>query len=103
MRVLTKHVLIEGEDYMLFEDVSKTTGYRFFGTISYGDLEETEYGYKAKREMCNAEMCVSFKNVAEALERRKHEVEERHFIEENHLDLDNAEDCKKLIQFIDRR
>lgn len=69
MKVITRCVNIENEEFVLISDVHN--GQKYYGTIPYTEL--TEDG-RMKRTMNGAEMAISFENASKALENRKRRV-----------------------------
>lgn len=65
MKIVTKSVVIENEEFVLISDTDKTYG-DFYGTIPYTELDDEG---KMKRELNGLEMCVG-RTIANALQRR---------------------------------
>lgn len=65
MKVLTKVVSIEGQEFVLVSDERNDTTY--YGTIPYSELDENGM---LKRELNGHEMCISLESVGAALENR---------------------------------
>lgn len=67
MKVLCKHVLIEGQEFVLIEDKhdEKTM---YWGTISYNDLDDKG---RIRRMLDGFDMAISLKNPGEAIQRRQ--------------------------------
>lgn len=70
MKVLTKYVSIEGEEFVLIQDKTNE-GRVYFGTIPYTELDESG---RMKRALNGKEISISFNNAAEALENRKKDI-----------------------------
>ena len=68
MKVITKYVNIEGREFYLITD--EHNGEKYYGTIPY---ENTREGVLIKG-MNGAQMCISFKSPAEALDNRKKDI-----------------------------
>lgn len=66
MKVVTKSVIIENEEFVLIKDTDTNYG-EYYGTIPYTELDEEG---KMKRELNGFEICVEH-TIAEALERRR--------------------------------
>ena len=73
MEVLTKYVNIENEEFVLISD-KREDGVEYYGTIPYSELDEKG---RMKRTLNGFEMCISFKSIAEALDRRYDEIKTR--------------------------
>lgn len=73
MKVLTKLVSIENEEFVLIQDTTKD-GKEYFGTIPYSELDEKGC---MKRALNGFEMCISFNNISEALDRRYDAIKTR--------------------------
>lgn len=69
MKVVTKSVMIENEEFVLIKDTDKNYG-EYYGTIPYTELDEDG---KMKRALNGFEICVE-RTIAEALERRKTDI-----------------------------
>lgn len=69
MRVLTKSVLIENQEFVLV--TNEHEGRTYFATIPYEALDENGC---MKREMNGGEMCISFENAGGAINNRKKQV-----------------------------
>jgi len=68
MKVLTKNVLIEDEEFVLITDEHE--GRKFYGTIPYSELENG----KIKRELNGFELCIDWVNTTNALENRRKDI-----------------------------
>lgn len=69
MKVITKCVNIENEEFVLILDEHE--GRKYFGTIPYTELDENG---KMKRALNGFEIAISFKSIADAIERRKENI-----------------------------
>lgn len=65
MKVLTKHVLLEEEKFVLIMDEHE--GQTYYGTIPYTELDETG---RMKRPLNGFEMAISFDSIGDALNNR---------------------------------
>ena len=72
MKVLTKCVSMENENFVLIEDECEVKGKKihYFGTIPYTELNEKGC---MKRALNGFEMCMGY-TIPEALERRQDEI-----------------------------
>lgn len=77
MKVVTKSVVIENEEFVLIKDTDKNYG-EYYGTIPYTELDEEG---KMKRELNGFEICVEH-TIAEALERRKSSIIRERLVKE---------------------
>lgn len=66
MKVITKRITIEDQDFVLIKDHDKNYG-EFYGTIPYTELNEVG---GMKRPLNGFEMCVSNNDVNDAIIRR---------------------------------
>lgn len=66
MKVLTKRVNFEGQEFVLIKDTQN--GKTFYGTIPYTELDSEG---RMKRELNGIQMRISFENAAEALNNRR--------------------------------
>lgn len=62
MKVLTRNVVIENQEYVLISD--KSNGKTWFGTIPYAELDSNG---RMKRELNGLQMRISFESAADAL------------------------------------
>lgn len=69
MKVITKLVELENEKFVLIKD--EQNGRKFYGTIPYSELDERGC---LKRPLNGFEMCVSFLNIADAIEQRNKQI-----------------------------
>ena len=69
MKVLTKSVLFEGQEFVLIQNSHE--GRTYYGTIPCTELDSTG---RLKRQLNGAEMQISWENPAVALENRRREV-----------------------------
>ena len=69
LKVITKKVIIEDEEFVLVELTRTDDGNRFFGTIPYSELDEKGC---MKRELNGFEMCIN-ETIARAIDMR-HDV-----------------------------
>lgn len=94
MKVLTKRVTIENQDFVLIQDEKQ--GRTFYGTIPYTELNEKG---AMKRALNGAEMSIDFKNPAKALHNRKVDLVIKrltnHFMKQG---LDVIEAMKKVVE-----
>ena len=89
MRVLTRHVVIENEEFVLIKDKTND-GKDYYGTIPYTELDNEG---KMKRGLNGFEMRVSFDGVADAIRNRKRGIIQERLISEymaDGLDKDKA-------------
>ena len=77
MKVVTRSVIIENEEFVLIKDTDKNYG-EYYGTIPYTELDEEG---KMKRALNGFEICVEH-TIAEALERRKTKIKRDRIIKE---------------------
>lgn len=70
MKVLTKHVNLMGEEFVLISDKS-ADGKTYFATIPYYEIDSAG---RLKRLLNGFDMCISFKDTAEALENRINQI-----------------------------
>lgn len=94
MKVLTKKVTIENEDFVLFQDEHE--GKIYYGTIPYSELDEQG---RMKRRLDGLEMCINFESIERAITDRKTQTVLHNFILQNKLDINNTEDFKKYGEF----
>jgi len=88
MKVLTKCVNIDGEEFVLIENTQNDK--HFYGTIPYTELDE--HG-RMKRGLDGFEMVISFVSAADALEQRKRRIKQQKLMAEYiraGLDRDSA-------------
>ncbi len=69
MKVLTKVVMIEDEEFALITD--KHEGCTYYGTIPYSETDENG---RLKRALNGFDMCVSFVSIADALKERTNRI-----------------------------
>jgi hypothetical protein len=69
MKVVTKSVMIENEEFVLIKDTDANYG-EYYGTIPYTELDEEG---KMKRELNGFEICIEH-TIGKALERRKMDI-----------------------------
>ena len=67
MRVLTKCLQIQDKNFYLITDKSNVDGRVYYGTIPYTDVDENG---KLKRVLCGFDMCISFKDINDAIKSR---------------------------------
>ena len=68
MKVITKYVNIENEEFYLIKDSHE--GKTYYGTINYKDVDENG---KLKRQLNGFQMCIA-DTVEEALARRERDI-----------------------------
>ena len=68
MKVLTKNVLIEDEEFVLITDEFK--GRKYYGTIPYSEVENG----RLKRRLNGFDMCICFESIGEAIEDRRKDI-----------------------------
>lgn len=68
MKVITKHVNIENEEFYLIKNSHE--GKAYYGTINYKEVDENG---KLKRQLNGFDMCIA-DTVGEALERRETDI-----------------------------
>ena len=81
MKVITKHVEIENEAFVLIKDEKTDCNgehYEFYGTIPYAELDEKGY---MKRALNGFDMCIA-DTANEALARRKDDIKTDRAIKE---------------------
>lgn len=76
MKVLTKRVNFEGQEFVLIKDTQN--GKTFYGTIPYTELDSEG---RMKRTLNGIQMRISFENPAEALNNRRIAVAEDRILE----------------------
>ena len=69
MKVVSKSVVIENEEFVLIKDTNEAYGV-YYGTIPYTELNEEG---RMKRELNGFEICIDH-TIAGALERRKTDI-----------------------------
>ncbi len=69
MRIITKYVVIEKQEYVLIEN--EKDGKKYWGTIPYTEIDEKG---RMKRTMNGLEMKVSFKSAQDAYKKRRDEI-----------------------------
>jgi len=69
MKVLTKHVLFEDQEFVLVENYHE--GKKYWGTIPYKELDREG---RMRRELNGIEMRISFVSAADALNNRRIDV-----------------------------
>ena len=79
MKVLTKHVNIENEEFALITD--KYEGRTYYGTIPYSEVDENG---RLKRQLNGFDMCISFLNIADALKERTNRIKTVRYEAEGH-------------------
>lgn len=82
MKVITKNVNIENEEFALIHDTQK--GRDFYGTIPYTELNERGC---MKRALNGFEMCIA-DTIPEALRRRTNQIAFRKYKEEGHTEAE---------------
>ena len=80
MKVVTKYVNIENEEFVLIKD-NAPDGRAFYGTIPYSELDENG---RMKRGMNGFEMCISFLNVADAIRNRTNDIKAERYKAKGH-------------------
>ena len=94
MKVLTKRVTIENQDFVLIQDEKE--GRTFYGTIPYTELNEKG---GMKRELNGGEMRIDFESPAKALDNRKIDIVIKrltnHFMKQG---FDVIEAMKKVVE-----
>lgn len=92
MKVLTKNVLIEGEEFVLITDEHE--GRNYYGTIPYSELNNEG---KMKRPLNGFEMCISFKGIPQAIERREKHILIERFKKEGHTEEELLNYCLQVL------
>ena len=69
MKVLTKCVNIENQEFVLIQDESNNE--KFYGTIPYSELDENGV---MKRELNGLQICISFESPSEAILERNRSI-----------------------------
>lgn len=91
MKVLTKNVLIEGEEFFLISDIHE--GKKFYGTIPYKEVENG----RMKRQLNGFEMCISFEGIPQAIERREKHILIERFKKEGHTEEELLNYCLQVL------
>ena len=79
MKVITKHVIIDNNDYALISDNHE--GRTYYGTIPYTEVDENGL---LKKELNGHDMCISFVSIADAIEERKNRIKIEKYEAEGH-------------------
>jgi hypothetical protein len=79
MKVLTKVVIIENEEFALITD--EYEGKKYYGTIPYSETDENG---RLKRVLNGFDMCISFESIEDALEERTNRIKLERFRAEGH-------------------
>ena len=72
MKILTKHVVLENEEFVLIQDEHE--GQIYYGTIPYTELDENG---KMKRPLNGFEIAISFDSIGDALNNRVRKIKQR--------------------------
>lgn len=91
MKVLTKNVLIEGEEFFLISDIHE--GQKYYGTIPYSEVENG----RLKRQLNGFEMCISFEGIPQAIERREKHILIERFKKEGHTEEELLNYCLQVL------
>lgn len=93
VRVITKRVVIEDEEFVLIQDDS-ADGKKYFGTISYKELD---HGGKVKRALNGFDMCISFESIGAAIDRRLRTIKLERYVEQRVKDGISLQDA--IVEF----
>ena len=99
MKVITRKVIIENEEFILV-DVEKENKLNLkYGTINYKDTYDEDGQIKLARQYNGLDFCLG-KTIDEAINERIKKIRIDKFIKENNIDVSIPQDAIRYLEFV---
>lgn len=99
MKVITRKVIIENEEFILVEIEQENKLNLKYGTINYKDTYDEDGQIKLARQYNGLDFCLGA-TIEEAIEERSRRIKLDKFIKENNIDVLVPEDAIKYLNYV---